>query len=60
MITEVLYDLKYTYFTNEVQAMQVCAYKSIFLLSFTLFTTFLRILLGKTYWTSSTESPIAT
>lgn len=60
ILTEMFYDVKDTYFTNEVEAMSLCCDKSIILIAITLVTDFWGLIFGNSPWTSLTEqSPIA-
>ena len=60
VLTELFYDVRDTYFTNDAEAMAVCAVKSIILLAITIFTDFGALVCGATPWTSTDASPIAT
>ena len=61
ILTELFYDVKDTYFTNEVEAMSMCCDKSLILIAITLITDFWGLACGATPWTSLVdESPIAT
>ena len=56
-----LYDVKDTYFTNEVEAMTICCDKSMILIGIALLTDLGGFVCGGTPWTSNfEESPIAT
>ena len=60
ILTEMLYDVKDTYFTNEVEAMSICSDKSMILILVAIVTDFGSLACGGTPWTSNTEeSPIA-
>ena len=59
VITEFMYDVKDTYFTNEKEAMSTCCIKSIVLLAISFITDFWGIVFG-TLWSTTAESPIAT
>ena len=60
ILTEMMYDVKDTYFTNEVEAMSMCCDKSIILLAICLVTDFWGLICGATPWITSSESPITT
>ena len=60
ILTEMFYDVKDTYFTNEVEAMTICCDKSMILIILAIVTDFGWLLCGGTPWTSiEDESPIA-
>ena len=59
IVTELMYDVRDTYFTNEKEAMSSCCMKSIVLLSASLITDFWGVCCG-TLWSTTPESPLAT
>ena len=60
IITEVFYEVKDTYFTNEVEAMNVIQIQSMILLTITLLTNLWSLgPCGSAGWSSTSESPIA-
>lgn len=58
--TEMLYDVRDTYFVNEESAMKVCFHKCLLLTLLNLASTLSSFILNWTPWASSSESPLTT
>ena len=58
--TEVFYDVKDTYFTNDESALASCRMTSIVLLTTVIFTDLFSLLVGSTPWSWGEESPLTT